>query len=191
MEPAPFEAPEFDAGPFLKVGRTFSVRGSPWLGLAVASPRAFYLLKVAQNANYHGGGLVGALVSAAMTKHDDTRTCDLAQLPPPVRSALDPKGKRERGDVVILRRDAVSLVKMGRINNLIRVWTGGDRFGITTGMFRNGPIRRFLTENGWTINAPLVPTAAPTHGTGYGRPDGASTGPGVLAHVSVTSCSQS
>jgi hypothetical protein len=183
LEPAPFAGVEFDPGPFLKMGRQFSVKGSPWLGPAVASPKAIYLLKVTQNVHSHGGGVVGALVSAAMTTHEDTRTCDISQLPPPVRTALDPAGEHQQCDVIILRREAVSMVKVAAINNLVRVWVGGDRFGIPTGLFRNGAIRRSLTDNGWTINAALMPTAAPTHGPAYGGKLAGPTGPGTLARI--------
>jgi hypothetical protein len=186
LAPAPFSAPEYDPGPFTKLGGTFTVKGSRWSGPAVASPIAIYLLKVAQqNSGVYGGGLVGYMVATALTKNDDTRSCDLFQLPEPVRTALDPKSKRKRGgDVIILRRDATSLIKLGRINNTLLIRLGPDRFGVVVGLFSKGRIRQFLTGNGWTLNAELMPTAAPTHGSGYGRPDGVPPpGMGIVKRV--------
>jgi hypothetical protein len=127
------------------------------------------------------------MVAAALTKSDDTRSCDLFQLPEPVRAALDPKSKRKHAtDVIILRRDAISLVKLGALNNTISIKVGPDRFGVITGLFSKGRIRQFLTSNGWTLNAELMPTAAPTHGSGYGRPDGApARGMNIFARIGL------
>jgi hypothetical protein len=188
MAPAPFMAPEYDPGPFLKLGSSFTVKGSRWSGPAVASPTAIYLLKVAQQKGAaYGGGLVGYMVASALAKNDDTRSCDLFQLPEPVRAALDPKSKRKHAiDVIILRRDAISLVKLGAINNTMSIKVGPDRFSVITGLFSRGRIRQFLTGNGWTLNAELMPTAAPTHGSSYGRPDGvAPPGMNIFARIGL------
>ncbi|MDB5301356.1 MAG: glutaredoxin [Phycisphaerales bacterium] len=161
-----------DEGPFLKLGKMFSVPGGRWTGMAVVSPRAVYLLKVTRSASgaaYGVGGLAGVLLHQAFSKVDDVRTCSADDLPHPIRVALDPKNKRGKCDVVILPREAMSLVKLGSINNQIAFHLRADRFSVTTNLFGGGKIRRFLTGYGWTLNQVLNPTAEPVHGQGMGR----------------------
>jgi hypothetical protein len=170
-----------DEGPFLKVGGSFSTGKSRWNGPAVASPQAFYLLK---ESRQEGGGAAG-LIGAALASDDDTRTCAVAELPPAVQAQLDPKGRLPGGDVIVLPRAAISRVKVPAVNNAVYVIVGGDRFTLFTMLFRNGKIRQFLTDNGWTVNADVQPTAAAVHGQGFGRTADAPAphGPSTLARV--------
>jgi hypothetical protein len=177
-----------DEGPFLKLGKIFSVPGGRWTGMAIVSPRAVYLMKVSKarsSAAYGVGGLAGILIAQAFSKADDVRTCSMTDLPHPVRTALDPKGKRSKCDAIVLPRDAVSRVKKGSMNNLIAFHLGADRFGITTGLFSGGKIKRFMTESGWVLNHDLTPTADPIHGVGLGREfhEMGKRGPGAAKRV--------
>jgi hypothetical protein len=171
LAPTPVVRPTLvnDEGPFLYVGRTFHTGRARWSGTAIVSPHAFYLLKRSQHRNYYGGGLVGALIAAAMTTADDTRTCQVGELPPAVRTELDPKGKRLDRDAIVLPREAVRLLKPGAINSVFHIHAGYDKVIVDTSLFRKGKIKRFLTENGWYLNQEVIPSAAPIHGFGFGR----------------------
>lgn len=177
-----------DPGPFRRVGSQFTVSGKQWVGRSVASPQAVYLLKT-RRLNQGGayGGLAGALLSAAFTgADDDTRTCDITELPQSVRAQFDPKGKRKSGDVVIIRKAAVSYVKAPRVNAVITLTVAGEPIKVNTGAFGAGRNGRFLAENGWALNQPLQPTEAPIHGPGFGRAPGQmqpQQGPSVLRRV--------
>ncbi|HEY2587817.1 MAG TPA: DUF4339 domain-containing protein [Tepidisphaeraceae bacterium] len=177
-----------DPGPFRKVGSQFTINGKQWVGKSVASPQAVYLLK-ARRLNQGGayGGLAGALLTAAFTGgDDDTRTCDITELPPAVRAQFDPKGKRTSGDVVIIRKAAVSYVKAPRVNAIITFTVGGEQIKVNTGAFGAGRNGRFLAENGWVLNQPQQPTEAPIHGPGFGRAPGQvqpQQGPSALRRV--------
>ena len=169
--PAPFAPPPPDDGPFHRLGRNFRVGKQRWVGKAIVSPRAIYLWKVSRpNAGAYGmGGLVGVALAVAAAKADDlTRSCDITELPDAVRRQLDPKLKRTKGDVVILNRDALSLVKTSRWTNSVTPFVGAERFPITCGMFGLGKGRAFMRDHGWTLDLTVQPTAAPTHARGYG-----------------------
>lgn len=174
-----------DTGPFWKIGSQFTVGGKRWVGKSVASPQAVYLLKTRRvsQAGLHGG-LAGALLAAAFTSQDDTRTRDITELFPAVREQLDRKQKRKSGDVVIIRKAAVSYVKVPGINNVVTFTVAGERVKVNTGVFAVGRAGRFLAENGWSLNQELQPTEAPIHGAGFGRDASqAKEGPGVFRRV--------
>jgi len=118
-----------------------------------------------KNTNTHGGGLVGALLTAALDKDDQLSTCSAGDLPEPARIALDPKGKLAAKQVVIIPLATVSLVKSTRWNNSIRIEAGSDKFTVATSLFKLFATPRTLREMGWTLNTPLTPTAAPVHDT--------------------------
>ena len=166
-----------DEGPFVKLGGNFNSGAGSWTGTVVASPRAIYMLKKAKNTRnaglMAGGGLVGALVAMAVQGHetDDTRTCTLADLPPTLRQKLSKKPKHLGLDVIVVARETINRVSVPLINNLIRIRVGSVKMSVSIGLFRNGSIRRWLTQNGWTINADLMPTAAPVFGQSFGRPE--------------------
>jgi hypothetical protein len=145
------------------------------------------LLKRSQHKNYYGGGLIGALIAAAMTAADDTRTCCVGELPPAVRAQLDPKGKRLDRDVIVLPREAVRLLKPGAINSVFHVHVAYEKVTVDTSLFRKGKIKRFLAENGWYLNQELIPTAAPIHGFGFGRyPGGPGRSKGGMSGSAIT-----
>jgi hypothetical protein len=177
MAPAPGVRPMLpnDQGPFLHVGRMFHTGRARWGGTAIVSPHAFYLLKRSQHQSYYGGGLIGALVAAALTSADDTRTCYLGELPPAVRAQLDPKGKRLDRDVIVLPRESVRLLKPDFISTVFNVHAGYDKVVVYCSMFRKGKIKRFLAESGWYLNQEVIPSAPPIHGFGFSRYPG---GPG-------------
>jgi hypothetical protein len=177
LAPMPLVRPTLrdDQGPFLHVGRAFHTGRARWNGTAIVSPHAFYLLKRSQHQTYYGGGILGALIAAAMTSADDTRTCYLGELPPAVRAQFDPKGKRLDRDVIVLPREAVRLLKPGAINSVFNVHAGYDKVVVYASLFRKGKIKRFLAENGWYLNQEVIPSAPPIHGFGFGRYPG---GPG-------------
>jgi hypothetical protein len=169
---APLPVIGHDEGPFLKLGKMFSVPGGRWVGMAMVSPRAAYLLKISRATStgaYGVGGLAGALIHHAFSKADDVRTCSAEELPHPIRVALDKKLKRGKCDVIILPKEAMTRVKLGSINNLITFMLGADKFAVTTNLFGGGKIRRFMTGYGWTLNQDLIPTADPVHAQGMGR----------------------
>ncbi|HET6250728.1 MAG TPA: DUF4339 domain-containing protein, partial [Tepidisphaeraceae bacterium] len=114
-----------DTGPFLKISSQFNVPGGRWMGPAVVSPQAFYLLKVGRAQRQSGGGLAGALISMAMQGNDDVRSCGLNDLSPAVRNFLDPKARHQARDVVVLPRQTIRRIEIG-FNNVMRVWVGGD-----------------------------------------------------------------
>lgn len=179
-----------DDGPFFKVGSYFTVPGSKrWIGVSVVSPRAFYLLKIRRQqsgAAYGIGGIGAMLIASAFTTADDTRTCDLNDVPYPVRMALDPKSKRKAGDVIILPKGAIRFIKPGGgLNATIAVHVGGEKFIVNRGLFSGGAVRQFLTGTGWALNQELVPTAPPMHGHGFGRPfsEIGKQGPGATKRI--------
>jgi hypothetical protein len=159
-----------DLGPFRKIGTQFKLGWSQWSGRAVASPLAFYLLKVRKvtHSGMHGG-VAGVLLAAAFSGTDDVRTCDLNDLPPDIRSQLDPKGKRKAGDVIIVRKESLSFVKIPRLNNVVTLRQGDEKIKLNTSWFGIGSVGRFLSENRWTVNQQLTPTELPIHGPGFGR----------------------
>ena len=154
-----------DTGPFEHLGSSFKCNSSLWRGKAVASPIAFYLLKSARNHHSHGGGLVGALLASALAKDDGLSTCTAADLPAPARAVLDPKQKLSSKEVIIIPKPTVSLVKAPRMNNVITIRAGADKFAISTNLFRIFAKPRALAAMGWTLNTALTPTAAPVHDT--------------------------
>jgi hypothetical protein len=163
---------EHDEGPFMKIGGQFSVPGGKWTGMTIASPRAFYMLKGSRQSSataYHLGGIAGALIQQAFASDDDVRTCTVGELPEPVRLMLDRKGKKVAKDAIVLPRDAINHVKVGSFNNVLTVRLDPDKFSLNRGLFSGKKIRRFLSENGWTLDQELAPTAAPMHGRGLGR----------------------
>ena len=169
------EAPqlEHDEGPFQRIGKTFAVPGgNKWVGVTIASPKAVYLMKVSQQmsgAAYGLGGIAGALLQKAFTNPDDVRTCAVADLPEPVRQALDRKNKRAAKDAIVLPREAIHFAKVGSITNVLALSIGSEKFSLDSGLFAGGKIRRFLQANGWTLNQELTATAAPIHGRSLGR----------------------
>jgi hypothetical protein len=187
VAPAYINAPPPDNGPFLKIASAFTVNKARWSGPAVASPSAFYLLKVGrqQTGAGYGGGLVGILLANALSKDDPMRTCDLNDLAPNVRAALDPKGKRTGGDVIILPKDAMHLVKTSGFSGSVTAHIGVEKFPITCGMFGVKKARTFLNEQGWTLDYPVQPTAAPIHGKSYGLDPttAARRGPSLMARI--------
>jgi hypothetical protein len=154
-----------DQGPFEYLGRQFSCNGTGWIGKAIASPVAIYLLKSAKNSHQYGGGVVGILLASALSKDDGMSTCIAADLPPLVRSQLDPKNKLSAKDVVIVPKATVSFVKATGWNNQVAINAGADKFKIATNLLRMFAKPRALRHMGWTLNAPLTPTAAPIHDT--------------------------
>lgn len=163
---------DYDEGPFMKIGSQFTVLGTRWSGTTIASPKAIYLMKSAKASSaaaYGVGGLAGVLIQHALSKDDDVRTCLVGELPEPVRLKLDPKGKKAAKDAVVLPCGAIRHVKAGSFNNVLTVHIGGDKFTMDRGLFSGGKLKRFLTENGWTLNQELTPTAAAVHGKALGR----------------------
>ena len=163
---------EHDEGPFMKIGGQFSVPGGKWTGMTIASPKVLYMLKGSKQASataYHLGGLAGALIQQAFAKDDDVRTCTVGELPEPVRMMLDRKGKKAAKDAIVLPRAAINHVKVGSFNNVLTVRLDPDKFTLNRGLFSGKKIRRFLGENGWTLDQELTPTAAAMHGRGLGR----------------------
>jgi hypothetical protein len=172
VAPAPFAPPPDDPGPFFKVGRLFTVGKQAWTGKAYVSPSSFYLLKLSRNrqGSYAAGGAIGMLLSAALTTDDMTRSCDITDLPETVRRQLDPKLKKKKGDVIILHRDALTFLKTtswGSVTPTI----GNEAFPVNTGLFGKKKVKQFLRDQGWTLDYPMEPTIAPTHGRGYGLDD--------------------
>ena len=170
LHPEPLWMQENEVGPFLKFGKGFSVNDAIWAGPAVASPRAIYLLKLSRHPVH--------VLAAPFAKNDDIRTCALFDLPRNVQAAFDLKSEQmSRGhDVVILRRDAISLIKFVTFvfpECRVSVRVGTDRFCVSAGMFSKGRVRTFLITNGWILNAQMTPTIAPIHGPNYGRPESA------------------
>jgi hypothetical protein len=168
VESAP--AAQADAGPFFKVGKQFSYKGGgTWMGAIHVSPTAIYLVKARRQQNAYGHGLVGVLIAAATAgTADDTRTCFVGQLPEAVRNAVDPKQKNMMADVIVLPRGAVTHLKIGGINNVMKVECGGNQFKLNTSYFKS-KLRAFLTDSGWRMNQEITPTTAPMHGRGLGR----------------------
>jgi hypothetical protein len=163
---------EHDEGPFMKIGGQFSVPGGKWTGMTIASPKAIYMLKGSKQASataYHLGGVAGALIQQAFAKDDDVRTCAVGELPEPVRMMLDRKGKKAAKDAIVLPRGAINHVKVGSFNNVLTIRLDPDKFTLNRGLFSGKKIRRFLGENGWTLDQELAATAAPIHGRGLGR----------------------
>jgi hypothetical protein len=186
--PAPMQMTD-DAGPFVRMGNTFSRTGAGrYIGNVVASPNAFYILKLRRNNSnsYHVGGLVGMLVATAFQSEDDSRSCSLGELPMAVRSELDPKSKYAEKDVIVLPRGAVSLVKASSWTG-IKVECGPDTFNLTPRAFKGKSTREFLTSNGWKLNEPMMPTMAAIHGSNFNRPAGfvPSKKKGVMARLAL------
>ncbi|MGN6369655.1 MAG: hypothetical protein ACTHN5_15455 [Phycisphaerae bacterium] len=159
----PLFAVRTDNGPFLPIGSHFACNGAKWLGKAIASPTAIYLLKKSKNNNAHGGGLAGALVSIALAKEDNLSTCTAEDLPPPIRAQLDPKQKSGKKAVVIIPLSTVSFVKAGGFNNVIKISAGADNFSLHTSLFKIYATPRKLAELGWPLNTELTPADAPVH----------------------------
>jgi hypothetical protein len=156
-----------DIGPFLKIGTSFSTGRLRWDGKAIASSTAFYMLKARRHKQV--GGLVGGLVQAAVSNPDDVRTCQCGDLPQAVRDHLDPKGRSNGEDVIIVQYDSVRRVRVPLLNDAIYVYSGDEKFTIFITLFRNCRIGNFLRRNGWQINTELTPTAVALHGHGFGR----------------------
>lgn len=178
-----------DPGPFAKFGNLFSRAGTgQYAGTVVASPSAFYILRLRRNNAAAGaaGGLVGVMIASALQSEDDSRTCSVAELPPTIRGELDPKGKNLERDVIILPRTAVGLIETSWLKGF-KVTCGPDKFTLSPRTFKAKATRQFLTANGWKINEPMQPTSSPIHGSNFNRPAGAPVKKkmGVLARVGL------
>jgi hypothetical protein len=178
-----------DPGPFVKFGNLFSRAGTgQYAGTIVASPNAFYLLRLRRNNAAAGaaGGLVGIMIASALKTEDDSRTCSVTELAPTVREQLDPKGKNLERDVIILPRTAVSLIETSWLTGF-KVTCGPDKFTLSPRTFKAKATKQFLTENGWKINEPMQPTSPPIHGSNFNRHAGAAPKKkmGVLARVGL------
>jgi hypothetical protein len=161
-----------DEGPFLKVGKSYSIltggfaiKNSRWVGATIVSPHAFYLLKRRHPLSF--GGTFGVTRQSLFDPHRDTRTCGITELPESVRHVFEPRGRKMNIDVIVLPRETVRRVKAGW-NNLVTIYCGNERFTISRSIFRGGAIRRFLREGGWPVGQEVTPTAEPIHGKGFG-----------------------
>jgi hypothetical protein len=137
----------------------------------IVSPRAFYLNKAAKIQMRMHGGLIGGIITPALARAPDTlRTCYLGELAPGVQQALNPSGMLRATDVIVLPKEAVSLVKFQFLNNEITVRCGNDYFLLPTSLFK-GPLRRFVVTNNWRIGTPINPVAGQVHGSNFGLPE--------------------
>lgn len=156
-----------DDGPFRRV--TFQYRlgnGNRWAGGAYVSPLALYFVKC-EPARAHGtGGVLGAVLQAAMEEFDDVRSCKLSELHETVRDAI---GDKRDLDVVVVPKAAVSRVTFGFRG--LKVTCGDDTFTMTPTIFTRGTTRRFLAQHGWQLDTDLTPTMVPVHGDSLGRTD--------------------
>ena len=170
--PAPVMAPlGDDPGPFTKLGSQFKLGMSRWSCVATASPGAIYILKLRNmNTNHLAAhfGLLGILLMAAFRRPDEVRTCDISELPQSVRQALDPKGKRKTGNVIVLPKAAIRRVKSG-ILHALHVEIGNETFALSTSLFGGAKVYSALAENGWVLDLEMTPTMAPIHGLNFGR----------------------
>jgi hypothetical protein len=157
-----------DVGPFLKVARSYSFSMlDQWSGAVYASPVAFYLVKGVKQSAGRQFGLLGMALAAATERPDDIRSCRISELPEPVRKQLEHWLKTDF-DVIVLPKAAIHRVSStwyGRV----RIDCGENRFNLTSSLLRGGKIRRFLRENGWTLNQEVQVTSAPVHGASVGR----------------------
>lgn len=163
-----------DPGPFRKLGTTFYLDGQEWVGRAVASPTAFYLLKTRSLEGVKVGpdlalSLVATATKLLLRDRPDIRTCTLAEVPRGVRAQLDPKAKRTTGTVVVVRKAAVQFVNVPKIYNVITLRMGEQRVSVVTSWFGVRKAGRWLAEHGWVLNEQLTPTEAPIHGAGFRR----------------------
>lgn len=171
VAPRPFAPPPDDPGPYHKLGTMFTVGKQRWQGRASVTPRAIYLWKISRpnTAAYGIGGLAGVAIAAATTGADDlTRSCDITELPPTIRAHFDPKGKRKKGDIIVLNKDALNLVQTTGWSRAITPHVGPEKFPITCRMFGLNKARQFMRDHGWTLDLTVEPTAAPSHGRAYG-----------------------
>ncbi|HQY89010.1 MAG TPA: hypothetical protein PK402_10140 [Tepidisphaeraceae bacterium] len=161
-----------DDGPFEKFGGAFTVRKQQWVGKVLMSPKAFYLVKMNRHqATGAGvGGIAGVLIQQAIQGNDesDVRTCSVSELPAPIRSVLDPKGKLAARDVIVLPRDAVRKLTTSYWRGIV-VDIGQEQFGLAPTPFRGAKRRRQLVALGWPLNTDMTPTAEPMHGRGFNR----------------------
>jgi hypothetical protein len=91
------------------------------------------------------------------------------ELPPNIRSQLDPKGKKGWATAVVVRRASVEFVKVPRIYNVIRFESGDQRVSVVTSWFGVRKVGRWLAEHGWELNQRVQPTEAPIHGPDFRR----------------------
>ncbi len=158
-----------DAGPFVTLGRAFNCNKSRWIGSSVISPTAIYLLKKSKNnsSSYHayGGGLVGAMLSSALSKEDQLATCTAADLPDSIRAQLDPKKKLAAKSVIIIPLTTVSMVATKRFIGSLTFFVGADKFVATSRSFRFSSTLKKISALGWSLNTDLNPTDAPVHDT--------------------------
>ena len=154
-----------DDGPFRRVTLQYRLgNGNRWAAGAYVSPVAFYFVK-SEPARAHGtGGVLGAVLQAAMEKFDDVRSCKLSELHETVRDAI---GDKRNLDVVVVPKAAVSRVTFGFSG--LKVTCGDDTFTMTPTIFTRGRTRRFLADNGWQLDIDLTPTMDPVHGESLGR----------------------
>lgn len=163
-----------DPGPFRKIGTTFYLDGQEWVGRTIASPEALYLLKSRSLEGVRLGAdlalsLVKTTADLLLRERPDIRTCTLAEIPPGIRSQLDPKGTRATATVVIVRRAAVEFTKVPKIHNVITFRMGEKRVSVVTSWFGVRKVGTWLAEHGWIVNRPLQATEAPMHGADFRR----------------------
>jgi hypothetical protein len=159
-----------DVGPFLKLSERFSIRGgSWWQGWVFVSPRAFYLIKLDVAAGPGLGSELEMLLARALSRYDDVRSCRVSELPPQVVSELDPLGVCHAKDVIILPREAVSMVAASVWAGGVVVHCGRQKFVLVVERLALGGARAIVTEMGWAFGTAIVPTAPAIHGAGYRR----------------------
>lgn len=149
-----------DPGPFVPCGKQMHLGKERWVGVTFVTPRAFYLVKksrMASQTGYAVGGLVGALVASAVQSDEQTRTCEVGELPQSIQAQIDPKGKLAKKDIVVLPREAITMVKISRFTGL-KVQVGADKFTMVPGMFAFGRVRGELEKMGWPLGVEMTPT---------------------------------
>jgi hypothetical protein len=148
-----------DPGPFQRLATSLIIQGTTWNGKVYASPQAIYLVPV-ELRDKHGGTVITSLIDQAVGTKGVAiiRTCLYADLPDGCRKAMDPQWSAEllKCNAIVLPKKRISKLQIGSLNNMLRIYSGGQLFDALTPMFGNGKVKRTLTALGYQLNVQIA-----------------------------------
>lgn len=140
---------------FCMLGYGIRINGKDFQGKAVASEDTIFLA-LKGRVGVSGQGVLGHLIQSAINKMSEKEEfpyqCPVEDLPDEVTSDPEWPLKNRKGDVVVLPRSAIKSLKLGPwFYSLLSIKATDITFKVAVGVFSRRRIRRFLTENGWTL----------------------------------------
>src|SRR5262245_951721 len=136
---------------YLRIGYIFKLGKTKWRGAVIASPEALFMyMQLKQStallvAHFGAFGALAAAGAAKLAKPSQARTCDISELDAGIRDHPDwPLKKVVKGDLVVIPRAAVAVLKHPGWTNLIKFEANGEPCSIEYALFGGNKARQFL-----------------------------------------------